>query len=185
MKYNKGFTGVAVLLVVLGVLIVGGVAYFAGKSSAPKSEVSELNDDSNYSPVEKQENNSPVLNTNTTVQNSLPVDNVSSTVSTICNSNSPISLKLLSPNGGETYAVGQQITVKWESCNLPVQDIFVYLHKDGSSYDDAIALSVFTPNDGSEVFTIPAVSSGDYKIRVGHASARVPQDFSDGSFRIN
>jgi hypothetical protein len=28
-------------------------------------------------------------------------------------------LQVLSPNGGETYQAGQQITVKWRSCNVP------------------------------------------------------------------
>ena len=41
MKYNKGFAPILILVIVLGVLAVGGVAYFAGKSSAPKNEVSD------------------------------------------------------------------------------------------------------------------------------------------------
>lgn len=53
MKYNKGFTPIIILLIVLGVLAVGGVAYFAGKSSAPKNEVS---DNSNYFPTTTNNN---------------------------------------------------------------------------------------------------------------------------------
>ena len=61
MKYNKGFAPVVILLIVLGVLAVGGVAYFAGKSSAPKNEVA---DNSNYYPPVQQNQNPPTTNNN-------------------------------------------------------------------------------------------------------------------------
>ena len=38
MKYNKGFAPVVILLIVLGVLAVGGVAYFAGTKNNPTSK---------------------------------------------------------------------------------------------------------------------------------------------------
>ena len=60
MKYNKGFAPLVVLLIVLGVLAVGGVAYFAGKSSTPKNEVA---DNSNYFPTTEQ-NYTPPTTTN-------------------------------------------------------------------------------------------------------------------------
>lgn len=68
MKYNKGFAPVLILVIVLGALAVGGVAYFAGKSPTPKNEVS---DNSNYFPVE-QNSNPP-----TTYNNNLPSNNQS------------------------------------------------------------------------------------------------------------
>ena len=51
MKYNKGFTPIAILLIMLGMMAVGGVAYFAMKSSIPKNE---LSDNSNYFPPTEQ-----------------------------------------------------------------------------------------------------------------------------------
>ncbi|MCF7833758.1 MAG: hypothetical protein K9L98_00280 [Candidatus Pacebacteria bacterium] len=58
MNHNKGFAPVLVLLIVFGLLSVGGVAYFAGKSSVSKNE---LNDSSNYSPTTNT--NSPSTST--------------------------------------------------------------------------------------------------------------------------
>ena len=64
MKYNKGFAPVLILVIVLGVLVVGGVAYFAGKSSAPKNEVSD-----NYFPTTEEQNyTSPTTNNNPPAQ---------------------------------------------------------------------------------------------------------------------
>lgn len=70
MKYNKGFAPVIVLLIVLGVLAVGGGAYFVGKSSAPKSDVS---DNSNYFPTTEQ-NYTPPVTSNTNSNTTLPVN---------------------------------------------------------------------------------------------------------------
>src|SRR3990167_7163080 len=61
MKYNKGFAPVLILIIVLGVLAVSGVSYFAGKRSAPKNEVS---DNSNYLPPVDQNYNPPTTNNN-------------------------------------------------------------------------------------------------------------------------
>ena len=38
MKYNKGITSLAILLIILGIAVVGGAAYYVGKSTVPKSE---------------------------------------------------------------------------------------------------------------------------------------------------
>ncbi len=61
MKYNKGFAPIIILLITLGVLAVGGVAYFSGKNSAPKNEVT---DNSNYYPSVQQNQNPPTTNSN-------------------------------------------------------------------------------------------------------------------------
>lgn len=76
MKYNKGFAPVVILLIVLGVLAVGGVVYFAGKSSAPKNEVS---DNSNYYPPVEQNQNPPTTNNNPSQQQTPPSTNNNST----------------------------------------------------------------------------------------------------------
>jgi hypothetical protein len=72
MKYNKGFAPVVILLIVLGVLAVSGVAYFAGKSSAPKNKVS---DNSNYFPTTEQNYTPPTTNNNPTQQQTPPPAN--------------------------------------------------------------------------------------------------------------
>jgi len=72
MKINqKGFAPLAVLLIVLGVLAVGGVVYFTGKSSTPKNTVSD-----NYFPTTGQNYTPPTTNNNnTSSQTPLPTNN--------------------------------------------------------------------------------------------------------------
>ena len=62
MKNNKGFAPIAIVLIVIAVLAVGGVAYYAGKSSSTLPKVSE-----NNVPQENQNNvaNVPVQNVQT------------------------------------------------------------------------------------------------------------------------
>src|ERR1035437_8270873 len=114
MKYNKGFAPVVVLLIVLGVLAVGGVAYFAGKSSTPKNEVA---DNSNYFPTTEQNYTPPTTNNNPPQQQTPPPANNPPQQQTppptpTCNP----SITVLSPNGGHVYQSGQQITVTWSTC---------------------------------------------------------------------
>lgn len=164
MKYNKGFTPTIILVIILGFLVVGGVAYFVGKSSTPKNKVV---DNSNYT--------TSATNNNSLTQIPSPAPT--------CNP----SLTVLSPNGGEVYKAGDKITVKWNSCNFSSSsnDIVVALHQNGE-WDNVIYLSGATINDGSEIFTIPTnIKVGNYKIRVGSVEAKVEQDFSDNLFKIN
>lgn len=56
MKYNKGSALATVLLIILGVSVVGGVVYYAGKSPTPKSNVAENSD--SYPPL-TQNNETP------------------------------------------------------------------------------------------------------------------------------
>jgi len=184
MKYNKGFAPLIVLLIVLGVLAVGGVAYFARKSSAPKNEVSN-----NYFP--------------TTEQNYTPPQQVG------CNSSSPSTIKVLSPNGGEVYQAGQQITVKWKNCNVTPNSIGIILIKHNPSiaytqsegqgdYAGFSSGNYSTADDGIEQITLPTSSntnliSGQHYfvsvIGLGDAtnigSGYTPGDYSDGLFTIN
>lgn len=39
--------------------------------------------------------------------------------SRLCNSQTPPRVRVISPNGGESYQAGQEITARWETCNLP------------------------------------------------------------------
>lgn len=96
------------------------------------------------------------------------------------------SVTVLSPNGGETFLVGQKITVRWTSQNFPksLDDVFVALHQNGG-WENVVYLSGSTKNDGSESFVVPNVTPGNYKIRIGNASAVVGQDYSDNFFTIN
>jgi|GEM_PF-2030635 len=105
-----------------------------------------------------------------------------------CTSTTGPWVKVLSPNGGETFTAGEQMTVKWESCNIPAssQDLYVSLLFNGS-YANAPAkvLSNTVQNDGTETFTIPVGLAGSYKVLIGNSSARVKSDMSDNLFFIN
>lgn len=201
MKYNKGFAPIAILLVVLGVLAVGGVAYFAGKSSAPKNEV---NDNSNYFPTTQQNYTPPTTNNNSPQQQTPPPS-----TSTACNSNSPSTIKVLSPNGNEVYQAGQQITVKWKSCNVTPNSIGIILIKHNTSltytqsegqgdYAGFSLANYSTADDGSEQITLPSSSDSNllsgkhYFIAVTGlgdnthiGSGYAPRDYSDALFTIN
>lgn len=182
MKNNKkGFVGIGIILAIIAVLVIGGGAYYFGKKSNTLPKVED-----NNSQQENQNNvvNVPVVNTPT--QNTTTTTTVTTSTATSCLSSTAPWVKVISPNGGETYNVGGQITVKWTSCNVfsSSNDIVVALHQNGD-WQNVVFLSEATINDGSQIFTIPTATSGSYKIRVGSASANVQQDFSDNLFTIN
>ncbi|MFA6523904.1 MAG: hypothetical protein WC264_01400 [Candidatus Paceibacterota bacterium] len=185
MKKNKGF-GIGILIAIVAILAVGGVAYYTGKKSNTLPKVEE-----NNLPQENQNNivNVPVVNNqvdNTANNNTTTTTTVTTSTATSCLPTTSPWIKVLSPNGGETFTVGQQITVKWNSCNVSSSsnDIVVALHQNGD-WQNVVFLSEATANDGSQIFTIPAVTPGNYKVRIGSAVANIQQDFSDNLFTIN
>jgi len=119
------------------------------------------------------------------------------------------SITVLSPNGGETYTAGQQITVKWNSNNLskttPVQILLVANFTSGSWNSSPVANFILSNdnsvlNSGSATFTLPVQgskgwtgSSSDlkfgnyYKIYVSQNLSDTinASDYSDNTFTIN
>ena len=171
MKTNKGFAQVGIIIALVAALIVGGgVVYLVTRTPTPSYQNTQ---DNNYQPPVDQNQNPPTTN-----------NNPPPATSTACNSNSSPSITVISPNGGETYISGQEVNIKWKSCNV-LGDVFVALHKDGG-WNDVVSLSDSTPNDGSETFAFAqALYPGSYKISIGSASAKVQQDFSDNLFTIS
>lgn len=167
MKYNKGFAPLIVLLIVLGVLVVGGAAYSVGKKSAPKNETVGS---SNNFPVPKQSSTPPTSES-------------SPSLTTSC---AP-SITVLSPNGGEVYKAGQQITVKWKSCNLK-QQVGITLSGFPVPSSTQFFLGNWVPNTiGSQVVTIPATAqSGKYMINISTPpnSSHGVEDWSNNYFTI-
>ena len=93
-----------ILLVIIIVLAIGGVLYYVTKSSNISS---------------------------TNIENNLPLENqIVNNKNTDCLPTTKPWVKVISPNGGETYIAGQKITVKWESCNIV-----------GNNYEQSIYLS--------------------------------------------
>lgn len=147
MKYNKGFAPILILVVVLGVLAVGGVAYFAGKSSAPKNEV---NDNSNFPPVD-QNYSTPTTNNNPSV-----TSNTNNNVTPPVIAKQSASITVLSPSGGERVPIGSSIVIKWNSVNISNR-VFLTLNLPGdkqviSSYTNN---EVTEPNNGSFTWKLP------------------------------
>lgn len=172
---HKGFTLISSLLIIIGIAIIGGGAYFVGKSVERKSEV-KVNLDSQSS-VEDQ-NFTSTQNIITTPQET----------SSGCSKTSTPSISILSPNGGETYTSGQKITVKWKSCNVgPVGLTLI-----GFPYpsDREVFLGNWSTNasSGNETVTIPnSITEGKYVVSVSTPPETLPsgvEDVSDNYFTI-
>lgn len=199
MKYNKGFAPLVVLLIVLGVLAVGGVAYFAGKSSTPKNEVT---DNSNYFPTTEQNYTPPTTNNNPPQQQTpSPADNQQQQTPPPTPTCNP-SITVLSPNGGEVYTAGQKITVKWESCNLSantLMQIDVRYKSPGGMGGEEHVLTKTAQNSGSALVTLPTDNASEWdsgnSVYYGNnfyiaiwpaiGGPNIPSDISDNKFTIN
>jgi len=136
MNKNKGIIGIGLILaIVLGIVVVGGGAYYLGKRN-------------NLPPlITKNTGGDPAIK-------NLPVDN-SQQVN--CTSNSPSTIKVISPNGGEIYKAGDKITVKWESCNIPATHKFyigLMPNVESQGSPAITVLSNSTINDGIEIFNL-------------------------------
>ncbi len=106
-------------------------------------------------------------------------------------------IKVMSPNGGEVYQAGQQITVKWSTCNIPANAQIAIVLNDGVSGTNSTGFGSVN-NDGSEVVTVPVSASpfwGNspfgqrFKIKLNYKLAGqttwTDGDNSDNLFSIN
>ncbi len=87
-------------------------------------------------------------------------------VSSGCTDTSGIqSIKLLSPNGGEVYRLGQKVTINWKSCNMPkgaVTRLLLARNLPNNSQDVSVILestSLYDLNIGSYVWQIPSTTT--------------------------
>ena len=134
------------------------------------------------------------------VNNNLPVSD--------CLSTTTPSITVLSPNGGEVYQAGQQITVKWKSCNFTPSisaggiDIKISLSAilpsgENPTWTLSQSSGGFSANDGEELITLPVTLENgtslpygkNFKIYVSRndPSAQMPGlgDLSNNLFTIN
>lgn len=89
------------------------------------------------------------------------------------------SSSVLSPNGGEVFAVGSSLQVDWTAQVLT--EVKVELSRDGGGSWEVLAAS--TPNDGTETFALTGPASDDCVVRVGSTDGAVT-DTSNGSFWV-
>jgi len=79
-------------------------------------------------------------------------------------------IRVLHPNGGEVYSVGQSITVTWASCNIPASTLLeVNLYSDSTYPNFGFMAYNGTPNNGTYTFTLAAdlKTASDYILIVG------------------
>lgn len=147
------------------------------------------------------ENISSTTNTSNSNSNTNTNNSSSSSSTNKCTLNSKPSITVLSPNASGTYVGGKQITVKWDSCNIPKNldhnvSILLRIYDSNGSQVANTVLNSYTPNyDGKETVTLPTtlpstpagLSFGkNFKISVtavGYKDA-TGEDYSDNFFTI-
>jgi hypothetical protein len=92
-------------------------------------------------------------------------------------------LRVLKPNGGETWEMGKPVTIQWTGGTSTVTHVRVELLKGSTTYR---ILADNEPNDGTLPWTIPTdlVPGADYRIRVSSAINSALSDTSDGPFTL-
>lgn len=90
------------------------------------------------------------------------------------------SITVTSPNGGETWRVGHNYRITWESRNVNQTDR-VQVDLFGTQYGLASGQRV---RDGKVDITLPNVPAGNYKIRISSPDNPSLLDDSDGYFTI-
>jgi hypothetical protein len=106
-----------------------------------------------------------------------------------CLPSTPPYVKIITPNGGESYRAGQQVLVRWKSCNLPLSAT-IRLNLNQITTGSAYGL-VDTVNDGSELVTIPTpyyfsvlVFGNNFKMLASWLQNPSVYDWSDNLFEI-
>ncbi len=151
--------------------------------------------------------NRPVTNTTVPTSNSVPNNNsikntdagcsngdmYSLTTHQLCHESNTVSIKILSPNGGEVFTAGQSIDVRWSTVNIPSSnqmDINLYVSSTGRHYYLAGTEQNTVNNTGQATFIVPAnVPAGQYSIQIylDRSADNEPNaiDYSDATFTIN
>lgn len=94
----------------------------------------------------------------------------------------PPSITLTSPNGGETYTVGDTEEITWTSTGTVGNIMIDFSFSNGRNWK---TIESSTPNDGSYLWTIPDRVSGECLIRIreGDQDGK-PIDVSNSTFTI-
>ncbi len=92
----------------------------------------------------------------------------------------PPTLTVTSPNGGESWTVGTEQEITWETTGSVGNVDILYSYNDGASWP---AIVSYTENDGSFTWTVPDTPSTHCFIRVQENDGD-PGDYSDAAFTI-
>lgn len=95
-------------------------------------------------------------------------------------------LKVLYPNGGETFYSGQSIQIKWLSCGeTKNHDVYLALQNNEIADDIVLTPTDYIANSGTYNATIPANFSGPGIISlVSDVSGKQHEDTSDANFIV-
>ena len=98
----------------------------------------------------------------------------------------PPMITLGTPNGGETYATGQSVTMQWTYTDDPGANVKVELLQAGTPFVLAASVPAGTGGTGSWNWTIPLsqTAGGDYRIRVTSLDCPECTDTSNADFTI-
>jgi hypothetical protein len=92
-------------------------------------------------------------------------------------------LGVLAPNGGELWHEGDTESVTWDTNGLfDITTVDIDLSTDGGATWASLAADI--PNDGSELITVPSVTSTSCLVRVRDGATGSPSDISDAVFTI-
>jgi len=90
------------------------------------------------------------------------------------------SITVLSPNGGEAWAVGSMQTLRWTSRGVGGEVRVEWSSNGGAAW---FIIAAATANDGSENWTVPNTLTAGARVRVSDATGTLI-DTSDGPFTI-
>lgn len=93
-------------------------------------------------------------------------------------------ITLTSPNGGETFEVGQLLPVSWTTSGT-VGNISIELESYPQNDEDEFIIADGIPNTGSyNNYTIPVCAVGNYRVKIYETGNGAVNDFSDAAFSI-
>ncbi len=90
-------------------------------------------------------------------------------------------ITVISPNGGEYYAVGDNVEVKWTTEGTVSDNLVLEYTTDGSNF---ILITTGVPNTGSYTWTVPDEVSSTVKIKITDGDRPAVYDLSDDNFNI-
>ncbi len=178
---QKGNLHLVALVLVLVLILVGGAYYLGTK----KDVTVTLNDRVEASPSPEQ---SPTAKpTVTTTPSPTPTTTMTPTpqLNNGADSDKPTFIKVVSPNGGESFKVGDTIHITWESNNLNKSgSCIVKLAYEGGKYSSAW-VPVNTPK-GFVDWKVTDESQTQAKVDMEcyDSTSNLVKDQSDGYFSI-
>lgn len=95
--------------------------------------------------------------------------------------NTPPTLTLVTPNGGEVWFAGSQQNIQWSASNLSIVSLD-YSTDNGSSWN--VITGSVPANSGNFTWTLPNVASNAALVRVTDAVGGILNDISDAVFTI-